>query len=213
MLSRLQYISQGETFGEQAENIQRALEAGCDWIQLRFKNASESEFLKVAYVVKALCEKHNATFIINDHVTLAREIDADGVHLGLNDVPIGAARAILGNKIIGGTANTFEDVKKRVNEKADYIGLGPLRFTTTKAKLSPELGFRGYAEITSKMKALGFDMPIYAIGGIVAEDIPGLLEAGCYGVAVSGSITNATGQKKYVEQLKSMLHGTLENSR
>lgn len=213
MFSRLQYISQGESFETQTENIRRALDAGCNWIQLRYKNAGEPEFLEVAYVAKVLCAQHKATFIINDHVALAKELNADGVHLGLDDMPISDARAILGDKIIGGTANTLEDVVQRVNEKADYIGLGPLRFTTTKKNLSPELGYEGYAGILSKMKALDLAVPVYAIGGLTSTDVTALMEAGCYGVAVSGAITNAGEQKKYVEQLKSMLHGSLENSR
>src|ERR1035437_3375943 len=128
MYSRLQYISQGVTVADQIRNIHQALDAGCEWIQLRFKNSTDKELKKVAEQVKNLCENYNAVFIINDHAELAKEVDADGVHLGLNDASITSARAILGeNKIIGGTANTLSDVQKRIHEGCNYIGLGPYR--------------------------------------------------------------------------------------
>ena len=133
MFSKLQYISQGLTANEQIENIQSALDAVCQWVQLRFKNANEKEFIKVAEQVKTICSSYNATFIVNDRVEDAKTIDADGVHLGLQDMSVTQAQNILGkNKIIGGTANTLSDVMMRLNEKCDYIGLGPFRFTTTK---------------------------------------------------------------------------------
>lgn len=215
MLKRLQYISQGETHDEQLRNIHEALDAGCDWIQLRHKNVSEETLILLGEKVKKLCGDYHATFILNDHPVLAKMIDADGVHLGLTDMPITAARAILGNKIIGGTANTYDDVKKRIAEKADYVGVGPLRFTTTKANLSPVLGFEGYADIINRMKTEFPDvnLPVIAIGGITVEDIPSLLDGGCYGIALSGAITNAESKTNYVSQLKLALYGTVENCR
>lgn len=213
MLSRLQYISQGETSAEQLKNISNALESGCNWIQLRFKNADRATLKQVAMEVRKLCTTQNATFIMNDHVELAEEVNADGVHLGLDDMPLAGARAILGNKIIGGTANTLDDVLKRISEKADYVGLGPLRFTTTKKKLSPALDFTGYSAIMKELSVRNLHIPVFAIGGVITDDVAPLIEAGCYGVAVSGAITNSTDRKKYVSQLKTLLHGQVENSR
>lgn len=215
MLKRLQYISQGETHEEQLRNIHEALDAGCDWIQLRHKNAGEEALLQLGESVKKLCSDYRATFIMNDHPVLAKMIDADGVHLGLTDMSISAARAILGNKIIGGTANTYDDVMKRIAEKADYVGVGPLRFTTTKENLSPVLGFGGYAEINNRMKREFSDvnLPMIAIGAVTLDDIASLLEAGCHGIALSGAITNAESKKHYVSQLKLALYGTVEISR
>ena len=93
--------------------------------------------------------------------------------------------------IIGGTANTFEDVKAHYEAGADYIGCGPFRFTTTKEKLSPILGLEGYREIIQKMKAENIDIPIVAIGGITREDIPDIMKTGVNGIALSGCILNA----------------------
>jgi thiamine-phosphate pyrophosphorylase len=109
-------------------------------------------------------QEYLATFIINDNVHLAKQLDADGVHLGLSDEE---ARLILGKtKIIGGTANTLK-MLQRTAENCDYIGLGPYQFTT-KQHLSPILGLEGYRSIIEQMKAK-HPNPIYAIGGITLE--------------------------------------------
>lgn len=191
MFEKIQYISQGETPEEQLANIVKALDAGCKWIQLRYKNKSILEVLSLAKMVKKICKAYDAKLIINDHVQVACQIDADGVHLGLDDISVKEARTLLKeNKIIGGTANTLEDVLQRVNEKCDYIGLGPYRFTATKEKLSPILGIEGYQNILKELKNRNIDIPIYAIGGLQEEDFEKLEEAGVFGVAVSSLITN-----------------------
>jgi len=206
MYSKLQYISQGSTAKEQLENIENTLDAGCEWIQLRFKNAGENEFYAVAQQIKNLCESHNATFIINDNVELAKNIDADGVHLGLQDMSVTMARSILGDKkIIGGTANTLNDVVTRIHEKCDYIGLGPLRFTETKTNLSTVLGIDGYKNILNEVLKDKVPIPIYAIGGIAIDDIASLMNTGVYGVAVSGAITNKTNKKELLKTFYSLL--------
>jgi len=191
-MEKLQYISQGFTIEDQELNIRKALENGIKWIQVRWKNAPENEFIKLCEISKKLCADNQTVCIINDHVHIAKDIDADGVHLGLKDTSIETARNILGeNKIIGGTANTISDVLQRMNEPCDYIGLGPLRFTSTKEQLSPILGFEGYKKIIQNLKEKSLEIPkIFAIGGVVVNDIKLLQQIGIYGVAVSGQITN-----------------------
>ncbi len=207
MRSKLQYISQGVDYNHQLNNIYRALDAGCDWIQFRYKNHQEMSTGYVAEKVKTLCQKYDATFIINDFVNIAKEVEADGVHLGLDDISIAEARSILGpDKIIGGTANTLEHVLQRIYEKCDYVGLGPFRYTTTKEKLSPILGLDGYKKITETLNKQDKSIPIYAIGGIEINDVESLVEAGIYGVAVSGLITNAIDKSEIVLQLNNKLH-------
>lgn len=209
MYSKLQYISQGETANEQISNIHQALDHGCFWIQLRFKNASETELITVAEKAKALCKNYEAKFIINDNIELTKKINADGVHLGLTDESPIIARNILGTgKIIGGSANTIQDVLKRVEEKCDYVGIGPLRFTTTKEKLSPVLGIEGFQKTMVELKNKNIHIPVYAIGGIILEDIDQLMQAGIYGIAVSGIITNHSDKKILIEQLNTHLHAT-----
>ncbi len=207
MLNKLQYISQGNSIKEQLYNIHQALDNGCDWIQLRYKNATSEDLFDIADSVKLLCDAYTATFIVNDNVHLAKQIDADGVHLGLHDMRVTDARLILGvSKIIGGTANTFEEVLQRVNEKCDYIGLGPLRFTSTKENLSPVLGLEGYQNILQKTKQQNITTPIYAIGGIQLNDVKKLMVCGVHGIAVSGLITSHEEQNKLITQLNKKLH-------
>ena len=169
-----------------------ALQGGCRWIQLRMKEAEKEEIIETAHKVRALCDEFGAKLILDDHVELVKETRADGVHLGNNDMPICQARKLLGkNYIIGGTANTFEDVKRIYEEGANYVGCGPFRYTTTKKNLSPILGTAGYAYILQRMKAEKISIPIVAIGGIGYADIPKLKEIGINGIAISGSILRA----------------------
>ena len=182
-----------------------ALEGGCRWIQLRMKEAPEAEVEAEAIRVRDLCRKYGATFIIDDHVALAKKVQADGVHLGKNDMPIEEARRILGDAfIIGGTANTFEDVKRHWQAGANYIGCGPFRFTTTKKNLSPILGLEGYRQILQQMKAAGITRPVVAIGGITYEDIPDILQTGVSGIALSGSILRAENPVEEVRRILSL---------
>lgn len=210
MYSKLQYISQGETIEKQLYNIHQALDAGCNWVQMRFKNQTQKDVFTLAEAVKPLCEEYLANFIVNDDLHLAEQIAVDGVHLGLTDTKIDEARAILGStKIIGGTANTFEDIENHVQNGCDYIGLGPFRFTATKEKLSPILGLSGYFDILQKLKKNKIDIPVYAIGGITVRDVSPLMETGVFGIAVSGIITESDEKEKLIQQLKEKLYADI----
>lgn len=189
----LQFITHtSERFQDEAMGALQALRGGCRWIQLRMKGATEHELIAMGRRIRQLCTEYGATFIIDDHVELVTVTGADGVHLGKNDMPVDQARKILGtHKIIGATANTFEDIENAVVAGADYIGLGPFRFTTTKEKLSPTLGLDGYREIMKRCREAGIDKDVVAIGGITASDMPGLMLTGVSGVAISGAILNA----------------------
>lgn len=210
MYSKLQYISQGETIEKQLHNIHQALDSGCNWVQMRFKNQTTKDTFALAEAVKPLCEKYTANFIVNDDIYLAKQIDADGVHLGLTDTKIDEARAFLGtSKVIGGTANTFEDIENHVKNGCDYIGLGPFRFTTTKEKLSPILGLSGYFNILQKIKKNKIEVPVYAIGGITLKDVSPLMETGIHGIALSGIITESDEREKLIQQLNEKLYADI----
>ena len=171
------------------DSVKLALEGGCKWIQLRMKDAAVDEIRPVAVKVQEMCRNYGATFIIDDHVDLVKELGADGVHLGKNDMPIDKARLILGKDfIIGGTANTFDDVRKHYANGANYIGCGPFRFTTTKKGLAPVLGLEGYSNIIRKMRQAGINLPVVAIGGITLEDVPRIMLTGVSGIALSGTV-------------------------
>ena len=188
----IQFITHSNNRYGYVDGARLALEGGCRWVQLRMKEATEVEFMAAAAEIGRLCKEHGATFVLDDHVEWVEKTGADGVHLGKNDMPIDEARKILGNdKIIGGTANTFEDVERLYRQGADYIGCGPFRFTTTKKNLSPVLGIEGYQHIVDQMKSHGINLPIVAIGGILESDIKSILATGVSGIAVSGGILNA----------------------
>ena len=213
MFSKLQYISQGDTSENQLQNIQSALNAGYKWIQLRFKNGTPEQITELAIKIKILCTAQNAIFIINDHPQIADAVGADGVHLGLTDMDITGAKNIVGSgKIIGGTANTLQDILQRVEEGCSYVGLGPLRFTPTKLKLSPILGLAGYQSIFNELRARQIYIPIYAIGGIGIDDISALMETGIYGIAASGLIAHHPDKKLLLQQFNSLLHDTINHS-
>ena len=203
MKHQVQFISHhNERYGY-LDSVRIALLGGCRWIQLRMKNATDDEVRPTAIEAQRLCREAGATFIIDDRVELVRELRADGVHLGKNDMPIAAARQLLGpGFIIGGTANTFADVKAISEAGGDYVGCGPFRFTTTKEKLSPILGLDGYRHIVSRMQAEGICIPIVAIGGIEADDIQPILATGVTGIALSGAVLRADNP---VEKMKEIV--------
>lgn len=184
------------------DSAQIALEGGCRWIQLRMKNCPLSEVEAVGRQVKALCKEHDAIFIIDDYVELAQKLEADGVHLGKNDMPVAEARQVLGEGfLIGGTANTFEDIVRHYQGGADYIGCGPFRFTTTKQNLSPVLGLQGYASLMQQMKETDIHLPVVAIGGITRQDIPDILRTGVHGIALSGAVLHADNPVKEMQDI------------
>ena len=191
-MAHVQFITHTSARYTYADSARLALAGGCRWIQLRMKDAQREEIIATAAEILPLCRELGATFIIDDHVELVELTGADGVHLGKNDMPIAEARRQLGhNKIIGGTANTFEDILAHAEAGADYIGCGPFRFTTTKKNLSPILGLEGYARIVEQMRQNNISLPIVAIGGIAFEDIPAILQTGVTGIALSGSVLRA----------------------
>ena len=207
MKHRLQFITHFTERYTYFDSAMMALEGGCRWIQLRMKDAGEAEIERVALRILPECRRREAVFVIDDHVELALRVGADGVHLGKNDMPVDKARRLAGgNFIIGGTANTFEDVLRLVAQGADYIGGGPFRFTTTKKNLAPMLGIEGYKDILSRMKEHGITLPLVAIGGITCDDIPRLMAAGVSGIALSGSVLRAENpveeMRKVVEKIK-----------
>ena len=164
------------------ESALLALKGGCKWIQLRMKDASDEEVETLARRLKDKCREFDAVFVIDDRVELVKKIEADGVHLGKNDLPVDEARRFLGEGfLIGGTANTIEDVRRIHRASAEYIGCGPFRYTETKKNLSPVLGLAGYEEIMKTMRDEAITIPLCAIGGITLADVASIMSVGVDG--------------------------------
>ncbi|MDE3235793.1 MAG: thiamine phosphate synthase [Bacteroidota bacterium] len=199
-MEKLQFITTTAALAEEA------CKGGVRWVQLRLKNVDYNTYKTEALQVQEVCRQYGATFIIDDNVELAADIKADGVHIGKEDMPLKEARELLGNHfIIGCTCNTLEDVISIAHGPADYIGLGPYRFTTTKQKLSPILGLEGYQNIFNALQQKGITVPpVIGIGGIEAADVPALLQTGLRGVAVSGAISNEKDIRLAAQQFVSL---------
>ena len=188
----LQYITAPKNGLTCAEQIEAVCQGGVRWVQLRMKDNSMEEFLQESKTAKEICHRNHTLFIVNDSVEIAKQVDADGVHLGKTDMDPPKARKILGhNKIIGATCNSWEDILLRQQQQVDYIGLGPFAFTTTKKNLSPLLGLEGYQQLLQKMRKHQIHIPVFAIGGIRETDILPLMKTGIQGIALSGLIKNS----------------------
>lgn len=202
----LQFITHPSGKMTVMEEIRNVVEGGCKWVQLRMKDAARDEIIATAKEAKEICKGHGCILVIDDHADIAKELELDGVHLGKNDMPPTEAREFLGEEyIIGVTANTFDDIQTVRHLDIDYIGLGPFRFTETKAKLSPVLGISGYREIISRKKESDINLPVVAIGGIRYDDIEELMDTDIDGIAVSGSLINATDMTVHTQEMISLL--------
>jgi thiamine-phosphate pyrophosphorylase len=171
------------------------------------KQVSTTDYLAEAQRCREITQHYGAKLIINDQLEVALGAQADGVHLGQDDLCTAEARRLAPpGFIIGGTANTLAQVRRHIANGVDYVGLGPLRFTTTKEKLSPLLGVEGYAQISQALKQEGLDIPLIAIGGIQLADIAPLLQAGVYGIAVSSLLTHPPDKQHLVSKIITTLN-------
>lgn len=163
--------------------IEEAILGGMTMFQLREKNLTGDELLRVAAEICALCKRHGVTFIVNDSVEICRRVGASGVHLGQEDGSIRDARRVLGDSyIIGATAHNLEEALRAEAEGADYIGSGAAFGSQTK-KVSGAIDLAEYNRITDRVK-----IPVVAIGGIQVSNIEQLSGRGLAGVAVISGI-------------------------
>ncbi|HZH68135.1 MAG TPA: thiamine phosphate synthase [Chitinophagales bacterium] len=202
MISHFQLITQDLKKFSHIEQVRMACENGAKWIQLRAKNKNYNDWIKIASESIRICREYGAKLIINDSVQVALEIDADGVLLGRDDMPIHSARALLGeNKIIGGTGNSHEDLLRIAKEGADYAVMGPYKFTPTKMNFKSLLGINSYSKLIHFAKENEIDIPIIAIGGIKLKDVDELFSLGVHGIAVSSAVFSANDPAKALKSL------------
>jgi thiamine-phosphate pyrophosphorylase len=154
-------------------DVKEAVEAGCQIIQYREKNKSTKKMIYEAFEIKRIC-RNNAKFLVNDRIDIALAVDAEGVHLGQNDMPIEIARKLLGeDKIIGLTAHNVDEAIEAENKGADYVGLGPIFDTTTKKDAGEGIGPDKIREVKNSIR-----IPVVAIGGINMDNCESVVQNG-----------------------------------
>lgn len=174
--------------------IASALQGGVDILQLREKTMNANKILAIGEKIKQLCLEYNTTFIVNDRIDIALLLEADGVHLGQDDLDVNSAREILGpNCIVGVSTHAPEQAMKAVKDGADYIGIGPVFATPTKqGRIPVGLDYVKWASENIKI-------PAFAIGGIDAENVDEVIQAGAKRIAVVRAIINAESPQKSAE--------------
>lgn len=187
------------------EQVEEALLGGATFIQLREKELDEENFLKEAIEIKDLCKKYQVPFVINDNVEIALKMDADGVHVGQSDMEAGNVRALLGeDKILGVSAQTVEQAVLAEKRGADYLGVGAVFHTGSKADAS-DISHETLKEICDAV-----NIPVIAIGGIGTHNVKELKGSGICGVAVISAIFAASDIRKATEQLKEAVKETVQ---
>ena len=185
--------------------VEKALKGGATFIQLREKNLGEDEFLAEAKEIARLCKSYHVPFVINDNVEIAKKVDADGVHVGQSDMEALDVRKTLGeDKIIGVTAKTVEQALKAQAHGADYLGVGAVFGTTSKADAT-KLDHKVLKEICETV-----DIPVVAIGGITEENVTELAGNGICGVAVISAVFGQPDIEQATKELKEKVEGMLK---
>ena len=203
------YLTQDLPDYTHEQQVKIACENGVKWIQLRVKNKNIPEWLEVARRAREITTLFKTVLIINDNIEIARNVDADGIHLGRNDTHWTEARKILGDeKIIGFSIHSIKELENARDYDVDYFGVGPFRFTSTKENLDPILGIEGIEKMVAKSRAMRILKPLIAIGGIQSSDVTPLLHTGVEGIAVSSAIHSSQNPSrailKFLEKIKAV---------
>ena len=186
------------------EQVEEALQGGATFVQLREKELDEEAFLKEALEIKELCRQYQVPFVIDDDVELARKVDADGVHVGQNDMEAGNVRALLGeDKILGVSAQTVEQAILAEQRGADYLGVGAVFHTDSKADA------QAVSYDTLKAICQAVKIPVVAIGGIGRGNVQELKGSGICGIAVISAIFGAANIREATAELKSLTEETV----
>ena len=189
-----------------ADQVEEALKGGVTFVQLREKDLDEERFLEEAKEIKELCRRYQVPFVINDNVDIAQAVDADGVHVGQSDMEAGDVRARLGqDKIIGVSAQTVEQALLAESRGADYLGVGAVFATGSKADAS-EVDHE-----TVKAICQAVHIPVIAIGGITRENVGALTGTGVCGVAVISAIFAQEDVEEETRKLKEAVQCMVES--
>ncbi|WP_127586671.1 thiamine phosphate synthase [Paenibacillus koleovorans] len=198
------YVITGEQFHPGRDMLQvmeEAIQGGADIIQLRDKSGSKREILAKAYALRDLTRRYGVTFIVNDHIDIALAVDADGIHLGQDDLPLADARRIMGaGKIIGISTHAIEEARAAEREGADYIGVGPVFETKSKVDVVAPVTTNYVRQVAAEIR-----IPYVAIGGIKLHNVDQVLEAGATRICAISEIVGAADVRgtceKYLERI------------
>lgn len=185
--------------------VAAALRGGATAIQLREKSSSALAQIQLGHELRRLTREAGALFIVNDRVDLALAVEADGVHLGQDDVPVDLARKILGPEaIIGGSAGNLDELRLSLAAGVDYLGVGPMYPTASKSDAGTAIGPVGLAAIRQRT-----DLPIVGVGGIDETNVPAVLAAGANGVAIISAVIGADDAEGAARQLRRTIDAEL----
>lgn len=193
------YVITDRRLRDEIETVNAALEGGATAIQMRIKNAPTGEMIQVGKELRKITKEYDALFFVDDRLDVALAVDADGVQLGPEDMPISIARELAPNLIIGASVYSLEEALKAERDGADYLGAGSVFPTKTK-KNARVLGLEGLRRIVESVK-----IPVVAIGGINHENVRKVLEIGVDGIAVISAIVGAEDVKKATEEMRKII--------
>jgi thiamine-phosphate pyrophosphorylase len=184
------------------ELAEMACAGGADVVQLRDKLLARDAFVDIARRVAVICRRHDVALIINDRADIAREVEANGVHVGRADLSIADARALLGpSALIGASTGTLEEARSAESQSADYVGFGHIFATSSKTKSTPAVGLDALSRVASRVR-----IPVIAIGGITQANARDVIAAGAWGIAVIGAVCTAHDPRAATERLRAIVH-------
>ncbi|MCS3924952.1 thiamine phosphate synthase [Methanosalsum natronophilum] len=186
-------------------DVKEAIDAGCRIVQYREKNKCTKDMLQEAFRIKELCS-NNSIFVINDRVDVALGVDADGVHLGQDDMDLAIARNLLGtDKIIGLTVHNAAQAREAELQGADYVGLSPIFNTSTKMDSGSGIGLERISGVKQEIK-----IPVVAIGGINVDNCESVIKAGADSIVSISAVLSSDDVKKEVKNMRNIIMAVKE---
>jgi len=193
------YVITDRRLRDEISSVKDALEGGATTIQLRLKNTSTREMIEIVKKIRKICEDYSALFFVNDRLDVALAVNADGVHVGHEDMPLYMVREIAPNLIVGASARNLEEAIKAEKEHADYIGAGSV-FPTKSKEDAVIMGLDELERIVRNVK-----IPVVAIGGIDHSNVEKVLRTGVDGIAVISAIVGAEDVKKAAQEMRKII--------
>lgn len=183
--------------------VEAAIQGGVTVVQLREKEATTRQMIQLGQALHELTQRAGIPLIINDRVDVALAIDAEGVHLGVDDMPVPIARRLLGpHRLIGFSPSTLDEACQAEDEGADYLGIGDVYGTPSKPDAGAPIGIEGLSRFVQTVS-----IPVVAIGGINASNAAATIEAGAAGIAVISAVIGAPDPQKAAQQLRAIVKG------